>query len=504
MLRSSIKWLGKYWFFGFVLFSILFLQILPGHRAFDDAYITYRYALNISSGNGFTYNPGENVLGTTTPLYTILLAVLASVFSISDFPSISIYINSIADIASILILVRIISNLKFPKYLAYIIGFAYLYNPVRIGVSLGGMETALVVSIILATMYVYVVQKNYPIAAILSGIAFLARPDTLLLPILFAFHQIFWLKRFPIRESFLSFITTGPWLIFSGFYFGSPIPHSIIAKSTAYILDSRHATATILGYMAMRTPSGNLGWPPWLIGLSLLIFLWLFIIGSISIIKKSSRSVIMVLFPVLYILGLMIANPLLFLWYYPPFIVLFNSLIIIGLYSLVRGARSLIPAFVTALFVILLLFAEWRALDQPKEGLAVNLRDHESLYERVAIILMEEIDEGSSIAMPEIGVLGYSFPESRVIDIVGLVSPEVMKYLHKSPLEGQTFSPVIPIDLILDLDPDYVLSLEVFIRPTLLKSDAFFARYSLVEIFPTYAMGSRGFYVFKRIQSKSD
>ena len=40
----------------------------------DDAYITYRYAENLAGGNGFVYNVGEQILGTSTPLYTLLLA----------------------------------------------------------------------------------------------------------------------------------------------------------------------------------------------------------------------------------------------------------------------------------------------------------------------------------------------------------------------------------------------------------------------------------------------
>jgi hypothetical protein len=41
----------------------------------DDAYITYRYAQNLAAGHGFVFNPGERVLGTSTPLYTVVLAV---------------------------------------------------------------------------------------------------------------------------------------------------------------------------------------------------------------------------------------------------------------------------------------------------------------------------------------------------------------------------------------------------------------------------------------------
>ena len=47
-----------------------------GFRPFDDTYITFRYALNLASGFGFVYNIGERVLGTTTPLWTVVLALM--------------------------------------------------------------------------------------------------------------------------------------------------------------------------------------------------------------------------------------------------------------------------------------------------------------------------------------------------------------------------------------------------------------------------------------------
>ncbi|MCB0187901.1 MAG: hypothetical protein KDE31_26715, partial [Caldilineaceae bacterium] len=60
------------------------LLVLPAAAAFmlwgdgqldvDDAFITYRYAENLATGQGFVYNAGERLLGTSTPLYTLLLA----------------------------------------------------------------------------------------------------------------------------------------------------------------------------------------------------------------------------------------------------------------------------------------------------------------------------------------------------------------------------------------------------------------------------------------------
>jgi hypothetical protein len=45
--------------------------------AYDDPFITFRYAENLARGLGFVYNSGERVLSTTTPLFALLLAALS-------------------------------------------------------------------------------------------------------------------------------------------------------------------------------------------------------------------------------------------------------------------------------------------------------------------------------------------------------------------------------------------------------------------------------------------
>jgi len=41
----------------------------------EDAFITFRFAQNLAEGRGFTYNPGQRVYGTTTPMFTFLMAL---------------------------------------------------------------------------------------------------------------------------------------------------------------------------------------------------------------------------------------------------------------------------------------------------------------------------------------------------------------------------------------------------------------------------------------------
>src|SRR3989304_7660741 len=54
---------------GFRLLWLMFTNFTQ-----EDAFITFRFAQQIVRGNGFVYNIGEKVYGTTTPLFTLLLA----------------------------------------------------------------------------------------------------------------------------------------------------------------------------------------------------------------------------------------------------------------------------------------------------------------------------------------------------------------------------------------------------------------------------------------------
>ena len=51
------------------------------HWAYDDPFITYRYAQNLAGGHGFVYNLEERVLSTTTPFLTVSLALLSNIWS---------------------------------------------------------------------------------------------------------------------------------------------------------------------------------------------------------------------------------------------------------------------------------------------------------------------------------------------------------------------------------------------------------------------------------------
>jgi len=72
-------------------------RLIPEPRTIDDAFITFRYSRNLVDGEGFVYNPGARTLGTTTPLYTLLMAGIAFLTGSANYPWFALVVNALAD-----------------------------------------------------------------------------------------------------------------------------------------------------------------------------------------------------------------------------------------------------------------------------------------------------------------------------------------------------------------------------------------------------------------------
>ncbi|MGH2619906.1 MAG: hypothetical protein ACRDHG_04965 [Anaerolineales bacterium] len=484
----------------FIALLLIILQVLPGPRAFDDAYITYRYARNLAHGDGFVYNRGERVLGTTTPLYTILLALTSRATSSDNFPRLSIGINAIFDLGTALLLVRVLTSFGMPVRIARLVSIAYVLSPLRIWVALGGMETSMAVFWLLAGCYRYAVKKDNLSTAACSGIACLTRPDLAILPVLLAAHAIARSRRIPWKPAAAFAAVTAPWLVFSWFYFGSPLPQSIIAKSSAYFLHPYQASVYLLAYVGTRSWSSLRSWPVPAIGISAIVMLWLYVVGSWRAARENPRALPLALFSPLYVLALSLANPLLFIWYYPPLLLLLEGFVSLGIFRFVEAAKRRFQASAMGLAIAGLLVLEWAGTGGP-QGWIATLPGREAVYATAAGALQSVLEPGRSIGLPEIGVFGYAFGGHRVVDTVGLVTPEAVPYLLRWPAPGQTFTYAISNEVIAELSPDYIITLEIFVRPTLMQSESFRASYRLIREFETDALGSHGLLVFERSRS---
>jgi len=171
-----------------LLLTITFAaRLLPGPRTIDDAYITFRYARHILAGNGFVYNTGERVLGTTTPLYTLLMTIEAGLSGRRDastglaagFPELALITNAVADCVSVWILYRLGRRLGNGPLVGISLAAIWAIHPVSVTFAVGGMETSVFVALILGTFAAYL-DGRWRAAGALAALALLTRPEALI------------------------------------------------------------------------------------------------------------------------------------------------------------------------------------------------------------------------------------------------------------------------------------------------------------------------------------
>ena len=151
------------------------------------------------------------------------------------------------------------------------------------------------------------------------------------------------------------------------------------------------------------------------------------------------------------------------------------------------------------LLTLVPLLSEWRLrLDHGPARPAPEMAfiKLELLYRQAADLISPQMDENTLLAAGDVGVLGYTTP-ARILDTVGLNSPISTTY-YPLPAEDYVINYAIPVELILNEQPDWMVILEVYGRRTLLPDPDFQAAYSLVETLPTDMYGSDGMLIFKR------
>jgi hypothetical protein len=483
-------------------------RIIPGPRTIDDAFITFRYAQNLLSGHGLVYNPGEAVLGTTTPLYAILMAGLARLVGgrLAPFPLLALLVNAVADALTCWLLIKLAGFLGHRRA-GIAAALVWAIAPMSVTFAIGGMETSVFIALVTATLYLVLTDR--PAWGALAGsLSLVARPDALLmlLPLGLerlrrAFPRARWnLHPLPVSGSeVLAFVLpVGGWAAAATAIYGSPIPLTISAKELAYALPPEAALVRLLQHYA--TPfMGNLTFGNWWIAVGLFIFPALFGLGALMALREHAGSWPAWIFPWIYLAAYSIANPLIFRWYLVPPLPLYMLGIMLGAERLSRDLRSPVPIYGIALAALLLTLHGWvlhpdHGPDHPAPQMAyIQL---ELLYERAGIDLRQMLKPGDVLAAADIGALGYT-TGARILDTVGLITPSAQAYYPVDPAL-RVINYAVPAPLVDQFKPDYLVILEVYGRKTLLRDSSFASQYQLIETLPTDIYGSRGMLLYQR------
>lgn len=226
----QLFWLGL----GFGLAAVLLRALHWGYtgREWEDALITCLHSKNAGLGLGLTHHhPGEPpVHGFTSPL-SVLVPLMTDWF----WPGSGVAFIKLASLpAAFLTVLYMAATLALPRFrlpailAAMALGFlAIEHHQILFAVS--GMETQLVQLALSASLYYLLAQQPKRLGAAL-GACMLARPDMALWAVIAGAALLLWRPRMLIPVAAIALAVYAPWLIFTTLYYGSPVPHTIIAK----------------------------------------------------------------------------------------------------------------------------------------------------------------------------------------------------------------------------------------------------------------------------------
>lgn len=409
--------------------------LLTAHATEEDFFITLRYARNLAAGHGFVYNPGARVLGTTTPLYTLVLALWMRlhVDPILGGKLLGIGADALACWATY----RLGRAIGRPGAgLAAAVCVALL--PVNLIWATKGMEVGEVAAAVAMTWAAWAERREIAAWAA-AAVLVLLRIDGMALVAFLLLGTLLYERRLPWRGLLLFGALLLPWLVFATLYFGSPVPLSVAAKLQVY---SHYATTP---FPHLREFVGRMAHN---VGAVLLVGCAVALVALIAALARRRtvnaghlppeiKLVVPALWMMTYYAGMALSPVFLFGWYFVPPTPVYYLVAMTGwsllLEWMLRGrGREFLQnaaarnAAVIGACLLLIAFATPRV----REDLRSTQETELTLRIPIGLWLRDHARSTDTVMLEPIGYIGY-YSGLRVLDVVGLVSPEVLPYWNK-------------------------------------------------------------------------
>ena len=405
---------------------------LPLHEYMvDDAYIHLTFAQNLVNGYGFSFNPNEPTFGVTAPLWTMLLYLLGSIFQ--PTPLLAKCLSIFFGVLTIPILYQLCRKLSLRNNYALSVAILWSVNIWHIRWAASGMETSLALLLLLLGFSAHISRRWY--TGLLFGLAVLTRPEVgvlvLVLILELAYSRV-WKKALVFCMAFG--VTILPWLIYAMQEFGTiyPNPALVKAQSNSFIWSD-----FVYGFKRIILILGGAH--------TLEIILLIFGIGWLWRQKSElSRSwqpfyvilIIWMMFPAIFYLsrGVFITSRYMIIGIPPLVICAFLVLQSIKEYGIGVTINQHLKYLVVIMIAIQITLTTIITLPH-----AAAFQPTIKALKELALELRESTPQGSSVAIGDVGVVGY-YADRYLIDLEGLVSPQVIPYRVGKPLEQVIFT----------------------------------------------------------------
>jgi len=458
------------------------------HYPGDDALISLCFARNLAEGHGFVFNHPPPVLGTTSPLFTLTVALISATGSLQPI-MVAFALSIAAWIGLIWIFFFFRKAFGIPALAAALIGVLVAGTGWVEHLSMEAYPFALVEVLTVALLF-----SGKPLAGGLAGgCLFLLRGEGILfaslaglVPLLSEFRNPAGNKAFSPTLAYVGGLAFPlfAWALYAVPQFGSILPDTLAAKM-AQVSSGLWAPFPVRLF-SRWLPGWGLGFGPhalrFLLGWSLVL------LGIFRIVRKYNRMWISPVWAVAYALGYSLLGVPGYPWYRLPILLVLTLCAALGLELLFHccvGGEEIRWRRATGrlLLAVILLPPLLACTDRIR---ASSPSDRDLAYRELARYFAENADPDESIAYMEVGYLGY-YTRLGIVDLVGLVSPSLIPYVIRRDFSSGFW----------ESRPDYLVELEgsEFIRP-IVQDPRFPQQYYLLKELPGF--DGRGLRIYHR------
>jgi arabinofuranosyltransferase len=447
--RGDRLWLLSLFLIGclaLAVFALVAYRFTDGQGGvpLDDAWIHFQFARNLARGDGLSFNPGEPTSGSTAPLWTLLLA--AVYFVGGDFPIAGQWLSGVCFLATLAATYALGQRLTGDRWLAWLAGVVVAVNGRMVWAGLSALETCLFAALSLLAVNTHLddrAARRYRLrTAALFGLAALSRPEGYLLFAL-AMADFVWngaglqesapgeggkdgalWRRLPVLPVGLFAAMVLPYLVFSLRTSGHLLPNTYHAKAVVDFSLDRDFLSVAARYLILDNP---LLLPFYVLGIGVLfrratlLSLWSAGLPLVYAFLHASLyqhgRYLMPLIPcnaVIGVVGLLEARRL-----------------ALRRGGRVRGTGFFPKSLLSALFGVLIIAGTAWRLPTMADLYAWNVDNINEMHVTLGHWAAQNTPPDAILALNDIGAIMY-FSERSVVDLAGLITPEVVPILHSS------------------------------------------------------------------------
>jgi len=473
-----------------LLVSLVFA--LYTQHGWEDYWITFRASKNLSTGQGLVYSPGERLHTFTSPL-GVLLPAASSLITGNQSDTLAFWLFRIVSAGALaggmVFLFLSLNTLQLRRESCWLtLGLLGLDAKI-VDFSINGMETGLLVFFAALLIHGLLVEGPRQIWRIGAGCAGMmwTRPDSCVYIAALGLGAWLFLSskvdgRPPLAYgkklivcALVCAVLYLPWFLWAWWYYGSPVPHTIIAKDAnqpplhlmnivagllTFPAETLMSHNTSIPYTFMPVYADHGGWPEACVSLSSVMGSLAALVWIIPVLRPSTR-----LFSLVYFLGNYYLSDVLkyFPPWYLPIVAVFGYLTLGLLFDQIlcltlkfpqlgwnRGwfayldkiLRGLAAGLVTGQLAVLVCSARQLQVQQTlienglRRPIGVWLHDHARTAH-------------DSVMLEPLGYIGY-YSGLKMLDYPGLASKEMVETRKRLGPAGQN-------QAYLELKPDWLV-----------------------------------------------